>query len=149
SRHAVAPRLLRLVPLCLRDRAAAPRPGHRATSGSRSSDGAAVNTLVTGGTGFIGAALVRALVSRGDRVRSLDNGSRGAVRRLGDAASEVELVNGDIRDGDAVTGAMQGIERVVHLAYVNGTEYFYERPELVLEVAVKGIVNVIDACISS
>jgi len=38
--------------------------------------------LVTGGTGFIGAALVRALVSRGDRVRSLDNGSRGAVRRL-------------------------------------------------------------------
>jgi nucleoside-diphosphate-sugar epimerase len=108
-----------------------------------------VNTLVTGGTGFIGAALVRALVSRGDRVRSLDNGSRGAVHRLGDAAREVELLSGDIRDSAAVTGAMQGIERVVHLAYVNGTEYFYERPELVLDVAVKGIVNVIDACISS
>jgi nucleoside-diphosphate-sugar epimerase len=107
-----------------------------------------VNTLVTGGTGFIGAALVRALVSRGDRVRSLDNGSRGAVRRLGDAASEVELVSGDIRDSAAVTGAMQGIERIVHLAYVNGTEHFYQRPELVLEVAVKGIVNVIDACVS-
>jgi nucleoside-diphosphate-sugar epimerase len=107
-----------------------------------------VNTLVTGGTGFIGAALVRALVARGNRVRSLDNGSRGAVRRLGDAASEVELVTGDIRDSAAVTGAMQGIERVVHLAYVNGTQYFYERPELVLEVAVKGIVNVIDACVS-
>ena len=43
---------------------------------------------------------------------------------------------------------MQGIERVVHLAYVNGTEHFYQRPELVLEVAVKGIVNVIDACVS-
>jgi nucleoside-diphosphate-sugar epimerase len=108
-----------------------------------------MNTLVTGGTGFIGAALVRALVSRGDRVRSLDNGSRGAVRRLGDAAGEVELVNGDIRDGATVAGAMQGIGRVVHLAYVNGTEHFYQRPELVLEVAVKGIVNVIDACISS
>jgi len=107
-----------------------------------------VNTLVTGGTGFIGAALVRALVSRGDRVRSLDNGSRGAVRRLGDAGSGVELINGDIRDSAAVTGAMQGIERVVHLAYVNGTEHFYQRPELVLEVAVKGIVNVIDACVS-
>ena len=107
-----------------------------------------MNTLVTGGTGFIGAALVRALVSRGDRVRSLDNGSRGAVRRLGDAGSGVELINGDIRDSAAVTGAMQGIERVVHLAYVNGTEHFYQRPELVLEVAVKGIVNVIDACVS-
>lgn len=108
-----------------------------------------MNTLVTGGTGFIGAALVRALVSRGDRVRSLDDGSRGAVRRLGDAARDVELVNGDIRDGATVAGAMRGIERVVHLAYVNGTEYFYERPELVLEVAVKGIVNVIDACIEA
>jgi len=107
-----------------------------------------VNTLVTGGTGFIGAALVRALVSRGDRVRSLDNGSRGAVRRLGDSAGEVELVSGDIRDGAAVTEAMQGIERVVHLAYINGTEHFYQRPELVLEVALKGIVNVIDACVS-
>ena len=107
-----------------------------------------MNTLVTGGTGFIGAALVRALVSRGDRVRALDNGSRGAVRRLGDAGSGVELINGDIRDSAAVTGAMQGIERVVHLAYVNGTEHFYQRPELVLEVAVKGIVNVIDACVS-
>ena len=108
-----------------------------------------MNTLVTGGTGFIGAALVRALVSRGDRVRSLDNGSRGAVHRLGDSVSKVELVNGDIRDAAAVTGAMQGTERVVHLAYVNGTEHFYKRPELVLDVAVKGIVNVIDACISS
>ena len=108
-----------------------------------------MNTLVTGGTGFIGAALVRALVSRGDQVRSLDNGSRGAVRRLGDAARDVELLSGDIRDSAAVTGATQGIERVIHLAYVNGTEYFYERPELVLDVAVKGIVNVIDACISS
>jgi nucleoside-diphosphate-sugar epimerase len=108
-----------------------------------------MNTLVTGGTGFIGAALVRALVSRGDRVRSFDNGSRGAVRRLGDAAHEVELIDGDIRDSTAVAGAMHGIDRVIHLAYVNGTEHFYQRPELVLEVAVKGIVNVIDACISS
>lgn len=107
-----------------------------------------MNTLVTGGTGFIGAALVRALVARGDQVRSLDNGSRGAIRRLGDAVREVELLNGDIRDSTAVVGAMRGIDRVVHLAYVNGTEHFYQRPELVLEVAIKGIVNVIDACIS-
>jgi len=70
------------------------------------------------------------------------------VRRLADAAREVELVDGDIRDPSAVSQATQGIERVVHLAYVNGTEHFYQRPELVLEVAVKGIVNVIDACVS-
>src|SRR5437667_216869 len=56
----MAPRVLRVVPLCLCHRAAAPRAAQRATAGGRSSDGPAMNTLVTGGTGFIGAALVRA-----------------------------------------------------------------------------------------
>ena len=41
---------------------------------------------------------------------------------------------------------MRGIEEVHHLAYVNGTATFYEAPDLVLDVGVKGIVNVIDAC---
>jgi nucleoside-diphosphate-sugar epimerase len=60
--------------------------------------------------------------------------------------SEVELVQGDIRDAAAVEAAMRGIEEVHHLAYVNGTATFYESPDLVLDVGVKGIVNVIDAC---
>ena len=54
--------------------------------------------LVTGGCGFLGASLVRRLVREGHRVRVLDDLSRGAPRRLGDAADDVELVNGDIRD---------------------------------------------------
>jgi nucleoside-diphosphate-sugar epimerase len=37
---------------------------------------------------------------------------------------------------------------VLHLAAVNGTEFFYSKPELVLEVAVKGMMNVLDACIA-
>ena len=104
--------------------------------------------LVTGGTGFIGAALVKALLAAGARVRAFDNNSRGSGERLGREARKVELILGDIRDSDALTKAMRGVDAVCHLAYINGTEFFYTKPEAVLEVAVKGMMNVIDACIA-
>jgi nucleoside-diphosphate-sugar epimerase len=106
------------------------------------------NVLVTGGTGFIGSALVKGLLAAGARVRSLDNDSRGAVGRLGDAQYQIERVTGDIRDAEVVRHAVRGVDCVAHLAYINGTEYFYSRPELILEVATKGMLNVLDACLA-
>ncbi len=103
--------------------------------------------LVTGGTGFIGSALVRQLLKEGNQVRVLDNGLRGDLGRLKDFSSQVEIVEGDIRDLKVVQKACEKIDSVCHLAYLNGTEFFYTKPELVLEIGVKGIVNVIDACI--
>ena len=102
--------------------------------------------LVTGGSGFIGAALVKALVRDGHSVRVLDDNSRGALRRLKEVADDVEFMAGDIRDPGAVTRAVRGMDEVHHLAFVNGTEFFYSAPELVLDVGVKGMINVIDAC---
>jgi nucleoside-diphosphate-sugar epimerase len=106
--------------------------------------------LVTGGTGFIGSALVRGLLSRGAMVRSLDNDARGARSRLeaelASSAGRLELVAGDIRDPAVVRRAAEGMTSVIHLAYINGTEFFYSKPDLVLEVAVKGMMNVLDAC---
>lgn len=102
--------------------------------------------LVTGGTGFIGAALVRRLVGQGHAVRALDNNFRGAPRRLGDAAAAIEMVEADIRDAEAVRAAARDVDSVLHLAYVNGTEFFYEQPELVLDVGLRGMLNVLDAC---
>jgi nucleoside-diphosphate-sugar epimerase len=104
--------------------------------------------LITGGTGFIGSALVRRLVGEGHRVRVLDNQSRGSNRRLEAVAGAFELVEADIRDSAAVHRALRGVDGVFHLAAVNGTEFFYSKPEIVLEVAVKGIVHVIDGCLS-
>ena len=46
----------------------------------------------------------------------------------------------------SVHAAVRGVDEVHHLAFVNGTEFFYSAPELVLDVGVKGMVNVIDAC---
>src|SRR3990167_655612 len=101
--------------------------------------------LVTGGTGFIGSALVKRLVKEGCKVRVLDNDIRGAAERLKDVKDKIEIVKADIRNPDEVQKACKNMDCVIHLAYINGTEYFYKMPELVLEVAVKGMINVIDA----
>jgi nucleoside-diphosphate-sugar epimerase len=103
--------------------------------------------LVTGGAGFLGSALVRRLVRAGNRVRVFDNESRGRSDRLGDVADSIEYVSGDIRNPAEVERAAKGVDSVCHLAFVNGTEFFYTKPEMVLEVGVKGIVNVLDACL--
>jgi nucleoside-diphosphate-sugar epimerase len=105
--------------------------------------------LVTGGSGFIGSALVKALLRDGCNVRVLDDNSRGAPRRLKEVASDIEFIAGDIRDPQVVAAAVRGVDEVHHLAYVNGTEFFYNAPELVLDVGVKGILNVVDACRSA
>jgi nucleoside-diphosphate-sugar epimerase len=102
--------------------------------------------LVTGGSGFIGSALVKALVKDGHTVRVLDDNSRGAPRRLEAVKNDIEFIGGDIRNAATVESAVRGVDEVHHLAFVNGTEFFYSAPELVLDVGVKGMINVIDAC---
>lgn len=104
--------------------------------------------LVTGGCGAIGSPLVKALISVGHRVSVLDDCSRGSKDRLED----VPTVNwfGDICNPAFVHEAMKVTKPdwVIHLAAVNGTANFYTNPSRVLEVGVKGIVNVMDACVA-
>jgi nucleoside-diphosphate-sugar epimerase len=102
--------------------------------------------LVTGGSGFIGSVLVKALLHAGHRLRVLDDNSRGNARRLKEVAADIDFVSGDVRDAEAVAAAASGMDEVHHLAFVNGTEFFYTAPELVLDVGVRGMINVIDAC---
>ncbi|KPK77673.1 MAG: NAD-dependent dehydratase [Phycisphaerae bacterium SM23_30] len=102
--------------------------------------------LITGGGGFIGSALVKRLVEAGHGVRVLDDGSRGGQERLAAVRDDIEYVAGDVRDGQMVLAAARGVEAVCHLAFVNGTENFYHRPEVVLDVGVRGMINVLDGC---
>ena len=93
----------------------------------------------------------RAAVTGGPRATAVGGGAcDGKVVVTGiDAMGierDIEFVQGDIRDAAAVDAAMRGIDEVHHLAYVNGTATFYSAPEFVLDVGVKGILNVIDAC---
>jgi dTDP-L-rhamnose 4-epimerase len=77
------------------------------------------HVLVTGGAGFVGGHLTARLLANGDRVRLLDpllpqvHGDAGRPAYLPDDA---ELVVGDVRDPDAVRRALDGVDRVVHLA---------------------------------
>lgn len=102
--------------------------------------------VVTGGSGFLGSNLVRALAERGDRVLVLDNNFRGSAERLASVADAIEFREVDIRDYDAVRRNIDAGDVVVHMAFINGTRHFYEMPQTVLEVGVKGTLNVLEAC---
>ncbi len=99
--------------------------------------------LVTGGCGFIGHHLVRALLDDGERVCVLDNTWRGHQKWPG-----VKYFRRDVRKIYSLERAakVMGVDEIIHLAYINGTPNFYERPDEVLDVAVRGIVNVIETC---
>lgn len=103
--------------------------------------------LVTGGTGFIGSNICRLLIKKGHKVLVFDNNQRGAFEKIKDLKSKIHFINADIRNRDKVFNAIKKSDAVIHLAYVNGTKFFYTKPDLVLDIAVKGLINVIDGCI--
>lgn len=76
------------------------------------------HNLVTGGAGFIGSAIVRALLARGDRVRVFDNLSTGKRANLAGLSPEPELIEGDLRDTAALAKALRGIDYVFHEAAI-------------------------------
>jgi len=102
--------------------------------------------LVTGGTGFIGANLIDGLLAEGYHVRAFDNNFRGRRDNLDKIIADVEVCEGDIRDYAAVCEAVKGCDHVYHLAFINGTEFFYKYPGLVMDVGIRGHFNVMDAC---
>ena len=105
--------------------------------------------LVTGGTGFIGAAICRMLIHKGHDVSIFDNNSRGNFDKIKDIRNKIKFIKGDIRNYKYLNISLKNVNAVIHLAYVNGTKYFYSRPVKILEIATKGIINVIDGCINN
>lgn len=103
--------------------------------------------LVTGGAGFIGSNLVAALVSRGERVRVLDNLSTGFWENLDgiEQQSLIERITGDIRDGEAVAKACEGVEVVFHEAALGSVPKSVELPVESDSANVHGTVRVLDA----
>lgn len=103
--------------------------------------------LVTGGAGFMGTALTRQLLSEGHEVVVLDDMSRGRAERLADLAGtrSLRIRRGDVRDLDDVTDAAQDCDAIAHLAYLQGTQAFYSSPVQVLDVATRGMLNVLEA----
>ena len=105
--------------------------------------------LITGGTGFIGSAITRHLIKKNYKVTVFDNNSRGKLKRLNSVKNKFSFIKGDIRNMKKIALACKNIDAVVHLAYINGTANFYKKPVEILEIAVKGIINVIESCIKN
>src|SRR5689334_17806690 len=105
----------------------------------------AARVVVTGGGGFIGAYLVKRLVREGWDVVVVDTMVRGDAGRLTPVADDIELVTCDVRDEAALEKVFKGVDVVMHLAAINGTENFYKRPELVLDVGLRGALAVVNA----
>jgi UDP-glucose 4-epimerase len=97
--------------------------------------------LVTGGAGFIGSNLVRALVERGDDVRVLDNFSTGSRENL--AGLGVEVVEGELRSYERVHNAVRGTEVVYHLGALGSVPRSVQDPLTSSAVNVEGTLNVL------
>jgi UDP-glucose 4-epimerase len=99
--------------------------------------------LVTGGAGFIGSHLVRALLERSDTVRVLDDLSSGSKANL--AGLDVDLILGDIRKEQAVMRAMAGVDMVYHLAAFVSVPASMNDPGACYETNVMGSLNILYA----
>lgn len=100
--------------------------------------------LVTGGAGFIGSNLVKHLLEVGREVVIYDNLSSG-YRQNVDAVPEATFVEGDVRDGNRLAEAMNGVDTVFHLAASVGNVRSIEAPIDDSEINVLGTLRVLEA----
>jgi UDP-N-acetylglucosamine/UDP-N-acetyl-alpha-D-glucosaminouronate 4-epimerase len=101
--------------------------------------------LVTGGAGFIGSNLVRELLAGGAAVRVFDDFSTGRRENLADVADDVEVVEGDLRDPEAVARAMAGVSRVFHQGAVPSVFRSVKDPVTSHHANATGTLNVLIA----
>lgn len=99
--------------------------------------------LVTGGCGFLGRHLVRALLARGDRVQVLDNllTSRLDTELL----KQVQYFLGSVTDPSAVRDATRGVDLIVHMASVVGKRLAHEQWELAYKTSAMGAHELLDS----
>ncbi|MCH7664182.1 MAG: NAD-dependent epimerase/dehydratase family protein [Chloroflexi bacterium] len=102
-------------------------------------------SLVTGGAGFIGSHIVAALVARGDKVRVLDDFSTGSRENLSSFYGQVNVIDADIRDQDAVMAAVKDVELIFHQAAFVSVPLSLQQPKVCFDVNVRGTQNLLEA----
>jgi len=101
--------------------------------------------LITGIGGFIGSSIARALLSRGEAVRGLDNFSTGKKENLAEIAGQIEVHEADITDLDAMHRACKGVDFVLHQAAIPSVPKSVLDPLGSNRANVDGTVNVLIA----
>ncbi len=101
--------------------------------------------LVTGGAGFIGSNIVEELVKRGKKVRVLDNFITGKRENLIPFKNKISLIEGDIRDKNAIAKAVKGVDFVIHQAALRSVAKSVEDPLATNDTNVFGTLNLLVA----
>jgi NAD dependent epimerase/dehydratase len=106
--------------------------------------------LVTGAGGFIASHLVERMVSEGANVRAFvrynSRNDYGMLKLIpSDVFSKIELIQGDLRDNEAVRNAVKGIDTVFHLGALIAIPYSYVNPREVIDVNIMGTLNILMA----
>jgi nucleoside-diphosphate-sugar epimerase len=101
--------------------------------------------IVTGGAGFIGSALVRALLAQGRRVHVIDNLATGNLDNLEEVADQITVHEFDIRDYDRIEPVIAGARRVFHLAALPSVPKSILDPVSSHEINIDGTFNVFRA----
>ena len=102
-------------------------------------------SLVTGGAGFIGSNLVRALLGEGSEVVVLDDLSTGSRENLAEVSDDVRWIEGSILDDSALREAMEGVQRVFHLAAQVSVPASMQDPSYNDAVNCRGTQSVLEA----
>jgi nucleoside-diphosphate-sugar epimerase len=100
--------------------------------------------LVTGGAGFIGSNIAEELVRMGEEVVVLDDLSTGNASNLDAFLTDITFIEGDIRDGDTVARALEGVDYVLHQAALASVPRSIENPVLVHDVNVNGTLTMLE-----
>ncbi len=103
------------------------------------------NYLVTGGAGFIGSHLVRALIERGDSVRVLDNYETGRRENLDGVMDKIDMLEGDMREPETAAAAAADMDYVLHQAALPSVPRSVEAPVETSNINVMGTVNLLEA----
>ena len=101
-----------------------------------------MNTIVTGGAGFIGSHLVRALLNLGHKVIVIDNLTTGKVENLPDKNL---LIYNSLKDISKLITLFYKADSVFHLAVIASVPRSMENPILTFEVDINGTINVLQA----
>jgi UDP-glucose 4-epimerase len=94
--------------------------------------------LVTGGAGFIGSHICRALLDAGARVRVIDNLATGYVENLKEIGGDIDFIDASIADSAEINRAVQGVELIFHEAAIPSVPRSVGKPEETHEASVNG-----------
>lgn len=104
-----------------------------------------MKVLVTGGAGFIGSHIVRALIDNGDQVWVIDDYSTGNPENIESIRSRIKMVEGDIRDPEIIGPVIREVDAVLHQGALPSVPRSFSDPVGTTSVNAGGTLNLLEA----